>query len=184
MNIRGKFVTLRAIEEVDLEILHSWANEPDIWYQLGGWHFPLNRNEQRIWFNGLSSNSLNQRFAIETSDDGLIGIANLVDIDWKNNHAFHGMMIGNKDIRGKGYGVDTIMAMMRYAFEELDLNRLDGSMIEYNEASLNVYLKKCGWKIEGHQREWYFRKNRYWDRINVGVTKNNYLELLGHTPYW
>lgn len=182
MNIRGKFITLRAIEEEDLELLHRWANDPDIWYQLGGWHFPTNKNEQKIWFAGLDSNSLDQRFAIETKEDGLIGTANLVDIDWKNNHAFHGMMIGDKDIRGKGYGVDTIMTIMRYAFEELHLKRLDGSMIEYNQTSLNIYLKRCGWRIEGQQREWYFRKNRYWDRINVGVTKSDYDALIDKSP--
>jgi RimJ/RimL family protein N-acetyltransferase len=94
------------------------------------------------------------------------------------------MMLGDKDIRGKGYGVDTIMAIMRYAFEELHLERLDGSMIEYNQVSLNIYLKKCGWKEEGRMRNWYFRKNRYWDKIIVGVTRADYFALVAENKYW
>ncbi len=106
MQIRGKVVTLRAIEEADLPALHRWANDPDLWTMLGGWHFPTSLHQTRQWFESLSSNPLNQRFAIDVPGAGLIGTANLVDIDWKNNNAFHGMMIGDPSMRGKGIGVD------------------------------------------------------------------------------
>jgi RimJ/RimL family protein N-acetyltransferase len=184
MNIKGKKVTLRAIEQADLELLHKWANDPEIQYWLGGWHFPTNSNDQQKWFSNLAVGSINQRFAIEVDDLGFIGTANLIDIDWKNKNAFHGMLLGDKDIRGKGYGVDTVMAIMKFVFEELGLERLDGSMIEYNEASLKMYIGKCGWKEEGRQRNWYFRKNRFWDKIIVGITKDDYYELIQNNKYW
>ena len=184
MNIHGKRVVLRAIEEYDLPQLHKWANDPDIWYLLGGWHFPGSMEYQKKWFASLQSDHLNQRFAIEAPDVGLIGTANLVEIDWKNNHAIHGMMLGDKEIRGKGYGTDTIMAVMRYAFEELHMERLNSGMIEYNQVSLKVYCMKCGWKEEGRRRRWYFRKNRYWDMIIVGVTRDDYFELVEQNKYW
>ena len=47
-----------------------------------------------------------------------------------------------------------------------------------------MYLNKCGWKEEGRQREWYFRKNRYWDRVMVGVTRADYFELVDRNRYW
>ncbi|MDY6953919.1 MAG: GNAT family protein [Thermodesulfobacteriota bacterium] len=184
MNILGKKVTLRAIEEEDLPILHRWANDPEIWYLLDGWHFPVSMASTKRWYASLQDDGFNQRFAVDAPDAGLIGTSNLVNIDWKNNHAFHGMMLGDVDIRGKGYGTDAIMAIMRYAFEELHLERLDGSMIEYNEASLYVYCKKCGWKEEGRLRNWYYRKKRYWDKILVGVTRSDYFELAEKTKYW
>jgi len=184
MNIKGKKVVLRAIEEGDLDLLHKWANDPEIWYLLGGWHFPSSFDFQKKWFEGLKNDPLNQRFAIEVPGSGLIGTSNILDIDWKNNHAFHGMMLGDTDTRGKGYGIDTVMATMRYAFEELHLERLDGSMIEYNDISLKLYCDKLGWKKEGCQRNYYFRKNRYWDRILVGITRADYFELEGKINYW
>ena len=184
MNIHGKKIKLRAIEEQDLPELHKWANEPEIWYMLGGWHFPSSFDFMETWFKNLKSDHLNQKFAIEAPEIGLIGTANLVDIDWKNNNAFHGIMLGNKDLRGRGFGTDAIMAIMRYAFEELHLERLDSTIIEYNSISLNVYLNKCGWKEEGRQRNWYFRKNRYWDRVLVGITRQDYFELMERRNYW
>jgi RimJ/RimL family protein N-acetyltransferase len=184
MNIRGKIVTLRAVEESDLSQLHQWSNDPEIWSLLGGWHFPSSLADTRRWFEGLVGDHLNQRFAIDAKGFGLVGTANLVDIDWKNSHAFHGMMLGSSEFKGKGLGIDTVMALMRYAFEELHLERLDGSIIEYNERSLAMYCQKCNWKVEGRQRNWYFRQGRYWDRILVGVTRSDYEALLATSNYW
>lgn len=177
MNIKGKKVLLRAITKEDLPLLQKWSNDPEINYMLGGWHFPSNEIDQEKWFNTLSLSSNNQRFAIETEDLGLIGMANLVDINWKDRNGFHGMLLGDKDMRGKGYGVDTILTMNKYAFEELGLMRMNGSMISYNEASIGVYTKKCGWKIEGIKKNHYFRKNQWWDQVVVGITKEDYEKL-------
>jgi len=184
MNIKGKRVTLRGIEREDLLLLQPWSNDPEVQYQLGGWHFPSSAVVMERWFESLQSDELNQRFAIDTEQHGLIGTANLVNINWKDRNAFHGMLLGDKDIRGQGYGTDTVMAIMRYAFEELGLERLDGSVIEYNEASLRLYLGRCGWREEGRKKNWYWRKNRFWDKIIVGVNRNDYSALVAKSHYW
>lgn len=184
MNIYGKKVILRAIEERDLTLLHKWANDPSIQSMLGGWHFPVGEQDQRKWYQGLNFNSDNQRFAIETPDMGLIGTANLVSIDWQNGTGFHGMLLGDKGVRGKGYALDTLMTLMRFAFEEVGLYRLDSDIIEYNVASLKFYLEKAGWKREGVKKGWYFRKGKRWDKIVVGVTKEDYENVCKVTGYW
>ncbi len=184
MNIKGKKVTLRAIEREDLALLHQWSNDPEINYMLGGWHFPSSSQDQEKWFQGLSVNSTQQRFAIDTPDLGLIGMANLVDINWKDRNAFHGMLLGDKDVRGKGYGIDTVMAVNRFAFEELGLMRMDTTIISNNEPSVGVYTKKCGWVVEGVKKNHYFRKNQWWDQIIVGITRDDYFQLIQEHNYW
>jgi len=175
MNIQGKKVLLRAIEETDLDTLNTWSNDPDIWYMLGGWHFPFSKQDTERWFESLTTNDQrNQIFAIELDSVGIIGTANLVNIDWKNKNAFHGMMLGKHDLRGTGVALDTVMTIMKYAFEELGLNRLDGDMISYNQRSIDFYTKKCGWEIEGIKKEWYFRKGEFHDKVVVGITKSSY----------
>ena len=183
MNIKGKLVTIRAIEEDDLPVLHKWGNDPDIWYMLGGWHFPSSFDSLQAWFAGVKNDKLNQRFVIE-AEGKVIGTANLVSINWKDKNAEHGMLIGDTANRGKGYAQDCIMSIMRYAFEELGLNRLDTTIIEYNTPSLKVYIDKCGWVKEGQQRKWYFRKGKYWDRVVVGVTHEDYKNLIHKENYW
>jgi len=183
MNIAGKRIVLRAIERGDLPDLLSWSNDPDTQYGLGGWHFPSSAAVMDRWFEGLQKDDLNQRFAI-TLEGQLVGTANLVNINWKDRNAFHGMMLGGPATSGRGIGTDTVMSIMRYSFHELGLNRLDGSMIEYNEPSLKLYVGKCGWKVEGTMRRWYYRKGRYWDKLVVGVTAEDYLALEHSTRYW
>jgi RimJ/RimL family protein N-acetyltransferase len=184
MNIHGKRIMLRAIERSDLDTLHLWANDPEIWNFLGGWHFPYSRASMDKWFESLQNDTLNQRFAIEVPKTGLIGTANLTSIDWKNNHAEHGLMIADRKSQGKGYGCDTVMAMMRHVFEQLHYERLDANVVEYNERSYNLFCKKCGWIEEGRQKNWFFRNNRYWDRIWVGVTREGYESFVKKSRYW
>ncbi|CAN5174178.1 GNAT family protein [soil metagenome] len=185
MSIPGNKVILRAIEEEDLPQLHIWANDEVLWANLGGWRFPSSFDSLRAWFEGLKGDTLNQRFAIEArADKRLIGTANLVNIDWKNNNAFHGMMLGAEGDRGKGYGCDTVMAIMRYAFDEMHLERLDTDIIEHNEASYALYVGKCGWKEEGRLRRWHFRQGRYWDKFVIGVTRDDYAALAEASQYW
>lgn len=185
MSIPGLIVRLRAPEETDLPALHAWANDEALWTQLGGWRFPSNFDSARAWLGSQGKDPANHRFVIEVVESGeIIGTANLTEIDWKNRHAHHGMLLGPVDLRGKGYGRDVVMAVMRYAFDELGLERLDGDIIEFNEASYRLYVGKCGWKEEGRQRRWHYRLGRYWDRILVGVTRDDYRALVEETGYW
>lgn len=183
MNILGKKVILRAIEEEDLPILHEWANDPETQSTIGHIHFPSSMAFHKKWFESIQGDNLNQRFVIEAGE-GPIGLSSLMKIDWRNNRAWHGVMLGCKDTRGKGYGYDAVMATMRYAFDELHLERLDTQMIEYNTVSIKFYCDKLGWKQEGVRRRWYYTKGRYWDRIMAGITRQDYAELLERTNYW
>lgn len=184
MNIVGREVILRAIKREDLPTLNEWANDPEIQRLLGGWHFPTSMADQESWFATLSCQSIDQRFAVETDKLGLIGTANLVSVDWKNRTAFHGVMIGPRSAKGNGLGVDTIMAIERYAFDELGLRRLDSEIIEYNEVSLHTHVQKCGWEVEGRKQGWYYRSGRTWDKIIIGITEKQYREHLLKTRYW
>lgn len=183
MNIKGKFVTLRAMEKSDLPMILDMFNDPELENLVVGWAFPLSMTQQENWYVNHLNDANNFRFVIDTNDDGAVGIATLVDIDWKNRHALHGIKLCNKRFRTKGIGTDAVMAIMRYAFDELGLHRLDGSWFDMNVASSKLYTK-CGWKVEGRKRE-YVYKNGEWRDLNiVGVTAQDYYILINSNGYW
>lgn len=184
MNIHGKKVILRALEKSDMESLRSFHNDPAIGQLLGGWSHPISSEQQNEWFHRQAQDTRNLRFAIDTQEDGFIGIATITDIDLKNRSAYHGIIIGKKNMQGHGYGRDTVMTTMKYAFEELQLHRLDGDIVEHNIPSYNLFIQKCGWKEEGRLREHAYRNNRYYDRIIVGILKKEYEELCEQQDYW
>ena len=183
MNIKGKFVTLRAMSSDDLPMICEMFNDPELENFVVGWAFPLSLEQQKQWFEKNMNDQKNFRFVIETPDDGAVGIVTLTSIDWKNRTATHGIKLANKEKRTKGIGTDTVMALMRYAFEELGLHRLDGSWFDENIASKSLY-KKCGWKEEGVKRECVFKHGKWRNLTIVGALESDYNEAVERLKYW
>lgn len=183
MNIKGKFVTLRAMTREDQKMVCDMFNDPYLENLVVGWAFPISLEQQMTWFENNMNNRNSFRFVIETEADGAVGIATLTDIDWKNRTATHGIKLANQKNRTKGIGTDTVMAIMRYAFEELGLHRLDGSWFDENTASKGLYTK-CGWKEEGVKRECVFKHGKWRDLTICGALASDYYEAVNRLKYW
>ena len=183
MNIKGKKVTLRAMEKQDCEMVRGMFNDPEIENLVVGWAFPVSSYAQEKWFESHCGDQNNFRFVIETEEDGAIGIATLTGIDWKNRRAEHGIKLAKKENRSRGLGTDTVMALMRYAFDELQLHRLDTTWFPENHASRGMY-KKCGWAEEGVQRSCIFKNGAYRDLIVGGILASDYHALVEKNHYW
>lgn len=183
MNIKGKKVTLRAMEKQDCEMVREMFNDPEIENLVIGWAFPLSSYAQEKWFENHYADNTNFRFVIETPEDGAVGIATLTNIDWKNRSADHGIKLAKKERRSKGIGTDAVMAIMRYAFDELQLHRLDSAWFKENIASKTMYTK-CGWVEEGVRREYIFKNGSYRDLVVVGILAEEYHDLVKRTHYW
>lgn len=186
MNIYGEKVILRAMEPEDMEMLRNTTNDPFTERLIGGWSFPVSTASQMKWYEKSVLDNSNLRLIIETLDEHkAVGMVNLVDIDWKNRSAFHGIRLGNEAPKGMGYGKDAVMAIMRYAFEELQLVRLDGSWVEYNEPSIKLY-QKCGWTIEGTKKKAKYSKGQYYDVHFGGILAETFFEVkekMNWKPY-
>lgn len=183
MNIKGKIVTLRAIEREDMELLRGMLNDPELEGKVVGWSFPVSKVAQEKWYERTLNDNRNLRFIITTENDGAIGLATLTNIDWKNRTATHGIKLFKKEVRSKGIGTDTVMSIMRYAFDELQLHKLEGSWLPYNIPSKNMYMK-LGWTVEGIKRECIFKNGKYHDLEIVGILKDDYYTILNKTNYW
>lgn len=183
MNIKGKKVTLRQMSLADMEMICDMFNDPELEDLVVGWSFPLSLEQQKKWYENHINDNTNFRFVIETDADGAIGIATLTNIDWKNRRGSHGIKLSKKEIRTKGIGTDSVMAIMRYAFDELGLHRLDGSWFDFNVPSQKLY-QKCGWKVEGIRREYIYKKGQWRDLYIVGVLEEDYRNVLASNDYW
>lgn len=182
MNIYGKKTVLRAIEKEDCILIVDMFNDPEIESKVIGWSFPLSRYAQEKWLEN-HYNDTDYIFIIENDEKKAVGIATLTDIDWKNRKAFHGIKIANSNERHKGIGTDAVMAIMRYAFDELGLNRLDGAWFPDNLPSRNMYMK-CGWKEEGVRKNYIFKNGKYHDLVEAGILAENYYLLVKNNHYW
>lgn len=184
MELYGKKVILRAIEEEDIEMLRQLTNSPDFEKMVVGWSFPISKKEEEEWFVKCKNDLLCIRYIIETKADGAVGMIGLKNIDWKNGTADGlGMRIAKKELRTKGLATDAWMTLMRYAFYELRLNRINGAALEYNEISLHI-CQKVGFKIEGTQRNAVYKNGQFVNLIMLGCLKSDYEEIIKINHYW
>jgi len=72
------------------------------------------------------------------------------------------LFIGEKAYWGKGLATEAISAVTKWAFDELDLVRVEAGCCDENTASLRAFLK-VGYTVEG-----YFRKNTVLDGRRIG----------------
>lgn len=159
MNIRGKRVLLRAVEERDNPLLLHMINDGDMEAVLGGWSFPVSESQQKKWFEGLDYRTDVLRCMVEAEGEA-IGTAVLTDIDTKNGTAEVHIKLGEKACRGKGLGTEAVSLLTEYAFKELRLNCIWALVLEENTASRKMF-DKCGFQEEGLLKERIYKNGAY-----------------------
>lgn len=113
-------------------------------------------------------------FTIHTlEDDRVIGIVDLGGINWVNRDSWVGIGIGERDYWGKGYGTDAMRLIVRFGFEQLNLNRITLNVFGYNQRAIQSYLK-CGFKEEGRLRQWMQRGGERHDLVFMGILRKDW----------
>ena len=111
--------------------------------------------------------------AIETEKGVHIGNIGLHEIDYKDGKATLGIMIGEKGCWDQGYGTDAVRALLRFAFQELNLHRVSLEVFDFNERAIRCY-EKCGFRKEGVLRESVFRSGRYQNEILMSILRQEF----------
>lgn len=180
MMIYGEQIKLRAMELEDMVYYAEMLNDPEISEMVVGWSFPVSERAQLQWFDRAILDKNNIRLTIvNKKNDEVLGMVTLSSIDWQNRVATHGIKLHRLCPKNKGIGTDAVKTLMRYAFEEVNLNRLESTIIDYNIASEKLYLK-CGWRIEGEKKEAIFRKGSYHNLKIIGITSQDYFETKNY----
>jgi len=181
--LEGELVTLRALEPDDLERCHRWMNDSEVTRFLEGGRYPLSMANERQWLDAAMttrSGFSDVLLAIETRDGGVhIGNAGLHEASPEHRRAYLGIVIGEKEYWSKGYGTDTVRALLRFAFEQMNLNRVELGTFDFNERAQACY-RKCGFVEEGRRREDRFIDGRYHDLVIMGILRREW-EAASHT---
>ncbi len=173
--IEGKTINLRLIEEDDLEQVAEWRNKPAInkyFFNI----FPISKWGQKDWFAKLLSNERKKLFIIETKEREPTGTIGLDDIDWKNQKAeFGNMLIGDQENQRKGYAKDATLTLLKFAFEEMNLNRIYLNVLDFDKRAIRLY-EKCGFQKEGNLRQAFFTQGRFCDIVVMSILRQEFTE--------
>lgn len=156
--LRGKLIYLRPLtpDDVSNDYL-AWLNDPEVLrYRTS--RLPTTRRQLVSWVkNPTPPDRL--VFAVRLNkDDRHVGNISLAKIEWTHRSAELAIMIGAKDVWGRGVGTESIQLLAAHAFKAMGLNRLSA---ESANPSYNRAMKKLDWTHEGTKREALFVDGRH-----------------------
>ena len=119
-------------------------------------------------------------FSIESLEGTLVGGINIHTVNQQSGTFQTGTRI-YRQFRGRGYGLDAKLLVLRYCFRELRLNKYYCRCLETN-AEIIRHLERLGCTREGVFREQVFTDGRYLNECFYGLTRKdfdaNYPRLL------
>jgi len=95
----------------------------------------------------------------------------LIRLDYKSN-IFELRRIAITD-KGKGYGKESMIGIIRYAFENTETNRLWLDVYPDNEVGIKLY-ESLGMHRDGVLRQNYLAERGYMDQIIYSLLRNEY----------
>lgn len=166
-------LSLRPIELSDSHLLQSLVNDPMTSANVVGWSFPVSLHNQQDWIKSLNSQSSYRLVITNNSTQEAIGLTGLWNIDWHNQSAESGIKILPNQTQN-GFGKEALLLTTAWAFYVVGLRRLYAEILDFNSASWKLYVKKCGWRVEGCQKEAIFRKGEWHDLYNLAILKREF----------
>jgi ribosomal-protein-alanine N-acetyltransferase len=107
------------------------------------------------------------------SNDKLIGSITLFNLDFNHRRTEIGYALG-RDHWGKGYMNEALMAVLKYAFEVLDLHRIEADVDPRNAASIKT-LERLGFQREGYLRERWQINGEIQDAFYYGLLRREWV---------
>lgn len=170
--IAGEHIILRAFEREDGERCYRWMNDPNIVRTLKS-RYPIAFQNEIEWLErAMHPDGSERHFAIERKEDRAhIGNASIHDIDWVSRTAAFGLFIGEPTAWNKGFGADAIVTLVRFAFEEMNLQKLRINVFDYNDRAKHI-LETHGFVQEGRLRREFYREGMYHDIVILSTFRD------------
>ena len=172
ITLRGEKVALGPVRRDLLPLYQAWMNQLDTTRFLRMGVYSL-ENEQN-WYEGVAKADGIAYFTIyELATMKPIGGVDLHAIDQANRTAALGIMIGDRDSRGKGYGTEAVRLMCDCGFNAMGLNSIMLLTFAWNIAGQKAYTK-AGFREFGRRRAARWFAGRYWDDIYYDILADDF----------
>ena len=109
---------------------------------------------------------------VDKFDGTLIGYCH-VDVRSKQDAAWLSINIGDSNYRNKGYGSDVLDMLLRFTFNELDVESVHLDVLETNVSAIHLYSSK-GFIISGRYRCHHIHDGKHIDWLHMDILKHEY----------
>jgi RimJ/RimL family protein N-acetyltransferase len=104
----------------------------------------------------------------------LIGEIRLDSVDPHDRRASMAIGIYDAASLGRGFGTEAIMLLLDHAFGVMQLHRIGVRVLAFNARAIRAY-EKCGFAVEGREREAAFVNGRWHDDIIMGLLSHEFV---------
>lgn len=149
--IRGERVGLGPLSGDLVATYQRWLNDLNVTRTLAAPNWPMTIEREQRWIDGalVSSEPI---FTIYTLDDFRpIGNTSFYDLDNDNRTCYFGILIGERDAWGQGYGTETTRLMLQYAFDVLGMQNVMLTAHADNVRGIRAY-ERAGFRRIGVRR--------------------------------
>lgn len=109
---------------------------------------------------------------VKKEDEKLIGCVSL-RISKSHNHAELAYWVGHPFL-GQGFATEAALRIVKFGFDDLELNRVFAAAMTKNPGSYKV-MSKIGMKYEGTFPQHILKSGSYEDVVYYGMVKSDYL---------
>lgn len=143
--ITGTKVIIRAKKLSDARDDYAWESDLEL-AELDAVHpleIPFSRYLSEYSYE-IRRPFVNSRyFGVDTLEGKHIGNCSYYHLDERNSETELGIMIGDRDYWDKGYGEDTVTALVQYIFSTIGIKRVYLKTLEKNMRAQKCF-QKCG----------------------------------------
>jgi len=145
-------VTLRPLEDEDIDILYDWDATIAL-EMLAGWGPKRSRAAFRHRYEQRISEPEDDLYMFGiVVEERLVGYVQLARIDLVERRAMVGILIGEPSVWGRGIGRTALRILLDFAFTVQGLERVYAEVYGFNARSLHV-MERCGFQPEGVLRQ-------------------------------
>jgi RimJ/RimL family protein N-acetyltransferase len=161
MELKTERLKLRELNDQDLPELVKLADNLNVSKYLTQVPHPYSKNDGEWFINKSKEDSKkepreNYNFAIDFNGK-FVGIIGFVRVNEFDGTATLGYWLGEEYWRN-GYMYEAAVEMIRFAFEDLKLRRINVDVDTYNIGS-NGLIKKLGFEYEGMRKQYHKKKS-------------------------
>lgn len=166
-------IYLRALEPGDEKILALSENHPDpretLFYAL-----PTSLDGQKDkWARFHNDPNTVVLVICGRQTDDIIGVTAFFRIDWVSRAAVFYIAIAEAENWSRGYGSECTRLMVDYAFQTLNLNRIQLHVYAGNDRGIRAY-QRAGFSIEGTLRQAMYHHSTYCDFYVMGILRGDW----------
>jgi diamine N-acetyltransferase len=154
LNLVGDKVALGPIRRDLIPVYQRWINDFEVVRTLAvSGPRPLTTEGEVAWYERRAMSDNDVSFTLyERSSLRPIGSIGLHFVDHYNRTATFGILIGEKDCWGKGYGTEATRLVLDYAFTGLGLHNVMLNVFANNERAIRAY-RRAGFREIGRRRQ-------------------------------